>query len=139
MYDNVVSELTAEECWEMLRGEEFGRLAYRLVDEIHIVPINYTASGESLLFQTAEGNKLLAVVLGAEVAFEIDTYDDQSARSVVVRGTARLLPEDEAHRAENAPLRTWLPTLKYNIVEIVPKAVTGRVFELSRPDPPTGE
>lgn len=133
MNDEVVTELTSEECWEMLRNEEFGRLAYRLVDEVHITPINYAVEGRSVLFRTAEGNKLLAVVMGSEVAFEIDRYEEDSARSVVVRGTARLLPEDEAHRAENVPLRPWVPTLKYNVVEIEPKVVSGRAFELSRP------
>ena len=133
MTDEVVAELTSEECWQMLRDEEFGRLAFRLVDEVHITPINYAVEGGSLLFRTAEGNKLLAVVMGSEVAFEIDRYREDSARSVVVRGTARLLPEDEAHRAENIPLRPWVPTLKYNVVEIQPKVVSGRAFELSRP------
>jgi len=131
--DEVVSELTSEQCWEMLREEEFGRLAYRLVDEIHITPINYAIESGSVLFRTAEGNKLLAVVMGADVAFEIDRYDEDSARSVVVRGTARLLPEDEERRAENIALRPWVPTLKYNVVAIEPKVVSGRAFELSRP------
>ena len=133
MNDEVVTELTLDECWEMLREEEFGRLAYRLVDEVHITPINYAVEGGSLLFRTAEGNKLLAVAMGSEVAFEIDRYGEDSARRVVVRGTARLLPEDEAHRAENVPLRPWVPTLRYNVVEIEPKVVSGRAFELSRP------
>ena len=88
MNDEVVTELTSEECWEMLREEEFGRLAYRLVDEVHITPINYAVEGGSLLFRTAEGNKLLAVAMGSEVAFEIDRYGEDSARSVVVRGTS---------------------------------------------------
>ena len=54
-------------------------------------------------------------------------------RSVVVRGTARLLGEDEAHRSENVPLRPWVSTQKYNVVEILPSAVSGRRFALSRP------
>ena len=45
MTEQVVTELTSEECWEMLRHEEFGRLAYRLVDEVHITPINYAVQG----------------------------------------------------------------------------------------------
>jgi nitroimidazol reductase NimA-like FMN-containing flavoprotein (pyridoxamine 5'-phosphate oxidase superfamily) len=133
MTDEAVTALSPDECWEMLRAEEFGRLAYQLGDEVHITPINYAVEGGSLLFRTAEGNKLLAVVLGSEVAFEIDRYGEESARSVVVRGTARLLPGDEAHRADNVPLRPWSPTLKHNVVEIQPKVVSGRSFELSRP------
>jgi nitroimidazol reductase NimA-like FMN-containing flavoprotein (pyridoxamine 5'-phosphate oxidase superfamily) len=128
-----ITELTTDQCWELLRGEEFGRLAFRLVDEVHITPINYAVEGGSLLFRTSEGNKLLGVVMESKVAFEIDRYGETSAWSVVVRGTARVLEEDEEHRVENVQLRPWVPTLKYNTVEIVPTAVTGREFELARP------
>jgi uncharacterized protein len=133
MSDEVVTDLTPDECWQMLRDEEFGRLAYRLVDEVHLTPVNYAVDGGTLLFRTAEGSKLLAVAMGSEVAFEIDRFGEESARSVVVRGRARILPEDEEHRAENVPLRSWVPTLKYNVVEIQPQFVSGRAFELSRP------
>ena len=128
-----VTELTQNECWDLLRTHEFGRLAFRLVDEIHLTPINYAVDHETLLFRTAEGDKLLSVALGSEAAFEIDEYDEDSARSVVVRGTPRLLGEDEAHRAENVPLRPWIGDPKYHVVEIVPEVVTGRAFVLSRP------
>lgn len=133
MDEDVVTELSPDECWEMLRGEEFGRLAFRIVDEVHITPVNYAVDGETLLFRTAEGTKLLAVVMGSQVALEVDRYDEESARSVVVRGSARLLPEDEAHRSENVPLRPWVPTLKYNVVEITPQVISGRAFSLARP------
>ena len=133
MNDEVVTQLSHDECWRMLREEEFGRLAFRLVDEVHITPINYAVDHDTLLFRTAEGNKLLSVAMGAEVAFEIDQYDEDAARSVVIRGEARILPEDEEHRSENVPLRPWVGTPKYNVVEIIPRVVTGRAFRLSRP------
>ena len=60
MDEDIVTELSPDECWEMLRGEEFGRLAFRLVDEVHITPINYAVDGDTLLFRTAEGGKLLS-------------------------------------------------------------------------------
>ena len=71
--------------------------------------------------------------MGSLVAFEIDEHYDVSARSVVVRGKPRLLGEDEAHRAENVPLRPWAGSLTYNVVEIAPETVTGRSFVLARP------
>ena len=77
--------------------------------------------------------ELLGVVMGSEVAFEIDRYDETSARSVVVRGKARLLGEDEAHRSDNVRLRPWVQNAKYNLVEIAPSVVSGRQFELARP------
>ena len=72
--NEVVTRLTEDECWQMLREEEFGRLAFRLVDEVHITPIIYAADGGTLLFRTAEGSKLPAVAMGSEVEFEIDRF-----------------------------------------------------------------
>jgi nitroimidazol reductase NimA-like FMN-containing flavoprotein (pyridoxamine 5'-phosphate oxidase superfamily) len=133
MDEDVIKVLTHEQCWEVLRTEEFGRLAFALLDEIHITPINYAVDGEALLFRSAEGSKLLGIVMGSPVAFEVDQYDEEWARSVVVRGRARVLDEHEEHRAENVPLRPWVPTLKYNVVEITPQVVSGREFHLDRP------
>ena len=133
MNDEVVTQFSDEECWQMLRQEEFGRLAFRLVDEVHIAPINYAVDHGTLLFRTAGGNKLLSAAMSSEVAFEIDHYDEDHARSVVVRGSSRILHEDEEHRAENVSLRPWVGTPKYSVVEISPRVVTGRVFLLSRP------
>lgn len=128
----VVRELTTDECWQLLREEEFGRLAYLLGDELNIAPVNYAVDGQTLLFETAEGSKLLGIVMHPRVVFEADRYDDYVAESVIVRGHARLLEEDEAHRIETVPLRPWLSTLKYNVVEIVPATLTGRRFHLDR-------
>jgi uncharacterized protein len=134
MFDeDVVIELDHDECWAALRADEFGRLAYRLGEEINLVPLNYAVDGDTLLFRTAEGSKLLGIVMDPEVVFEIDSYDEESAQSVVVRGRARLLDEHEAHRADATRLRPWVPTLKYNVVEIEPVALTGRRFALARP------
>ena len=125
-----VEELTTEACWKKLRDAEFGRLAFVVVDEVHILPINFAVKEDKLYFLTAEGTKLLGVVMGAPVAFEIDEYDEDAATSVVVRGTARLLPEDEAHLADDLVSLPWvLPeTPKYNVVCIDPTVVTGRRF-----------
>ena len=133
MNDEQPTELAADECWQLLREHEFGRLAFTIAGEQHITPINYAVDGETLLFRTAPGTKLLAVALGAEVAFEIDDFAGETAVSVVVRGRARQLDEHEEHRAENVPLRPWVGPEKYDVVEIAPTAITGRRFALDRP------
>ena len=133
--DEPVQQLDAEECWELLEGEELGRLAYRLVDEVHIVPINYIVDGRSLLFRTASGNKLLAAALHSDVALEIDWHDDTTAWSVVARGHLRQLEEDQEHRVDDLPLHPWVPTLKYDVVELIPENVTGRYIRLQRDEP----
>jgi nitroimidazol reductase NimA-like FMN-containing flavoprotein (pyridoxamine 5'-phosphate oxidase superfamily) len=131
--ENPVHEMTTEECWELIGAQEFGRMAFHLAEQVHITPINYAVDGGTLLFRTAEGSKLLAVVMNPDIAFEIDDYTDDTAWSVIIRGTARQLDELEEHRAENVPLRPWVPTIKYNVVEITPTEISGRRFDLSRP------
>jgi nitroimidazol reductase NimA-like FMN-containing flavoprotein (pyridoxamine 5'-phosphate oxidase superfamily) len=131
--DEPVRTLTDDECWAMLHDHEFGRLAFHLSGEVHLVPINYAVDDRALLFRTAEGSKLRGVVMNPDVAFEIDEYDDHRARSVVVRGVARRLEEDEHHRTENIPLRPWVKTPKYDVVEILPTQISGRSFDLTRP------
>lgn len=126
-------ELHPEECWDLLRSQELGRLAFNVIDELHITPINYAVDGETLLFRSAAGSKLFSVELGGEVAFEVDELGEEEATSVVVRGRARRLEEDEEHRAEDVPLRPWVGTDKPYVVEIVPTEVTGRRYPLSRP------
>ena len=130
-----VITISAEECWDLLEGQEFGRLAYRLVDEVHIVPINYRVDGRSLLFRTSSGNKLLAAALHSDVAFEIDWHDDLSAWSVCARGRLRQLGEDEEHRIDGLPFQPWVAGQKYDVVELLPEVVTGRAFHLHRPEP----
>src|SRR5438045_404018 len=62
------------------------------------------------------------------------TNPGETAMSVVVRGHARHLGEDEEHRVEILPLRPWVgEDDKYDVVEIVPIEVTGRRFRLDRP------
>jgi nitroimidazol reductase NimA-like FMN-containing flavoprotein (pyridoxamine 5'-phosphate oxidase superfamily) len=133
--DDPVVELTTEECWELLEADEFGRLAYRLVDEVHLVPINYVLDGRAILFRTTSGNKLLGAALHSDVAFEIDWHDEVAAWSVVARGRLRRLEEDEEHRIDELPLHSWLPTLRYDVVELTPEVVTGRRFRLRLPGP----
>lgn len=128
-----IGVMTTEECWDMLRANEFGRLAFHLAGEVHLAPVNYAVDRDTLLFRTAEGSKLLGVEMNPDVAFEIDEFDEHEARSVIIRGVARHLGEDEEHRAENVPLRPWVASLKYDVVEIRPTEISGRRFELSRP------
>ena len=124
-------EMTLDECWEMLRTAGLGRLAFRIIDEVYITPVNFVVDDRTILFRTAEGTKLLAAEMGTQVAFEVDDIGDGVARSVVVRGTAERLPEDQADWADLFDLSPWVVgPPKYDVVEIYPEVVTGRIFRL---------
>ncbi|MDH2416898.1 pyridoxamine 5'-phosphate oxidase family protein [Nocardioides sp. CER19] len=131
--DSPVRELTLDECWDFLATQELGRLAFRLTDDVHLVPVNYAVDGRTLLFRTAPGTKLVGVELGGSVAFEVDEVDGETARSVVIRGRARRLEEPDEYRADNIALHVWVDTPKYFVVELAPDEITGREFSLHRP------
>jgi uncharacterized protein len=129
-----VTALSEDECWEMLHGQEFGRLAFHLAREVHIVPINYALDADRrIVFRTAEGSKLLGLTMNADVAFEIDEFQEDEARSVVVRGRARQLEGHEVDEVEQLPLRPWVDTAKFNTIAVEVDEVSGRHFELTRP------
>ncbi len=130
---DALSALGDDECWEVLRANQLGHLAYVAGGEPDIVPVNYLESEGRLLFRTAEGSKLLGVTMHESVAFEVDEIAAGLARTVIVYGHAERVSEAEEDRADELPLRPWVPTLKYNVVAIVPRRLSGRGFRLDRP------
>ena len=122
-----------EESWEFLRSHEFGRLAFHLVGEVHIVPINYAVDEQRLIFLTTEGSKLLGVTMNTDVAFEVDEVDEHHATSVIIRGRAHQLEGTAKNVIEQLPLRPWVPDPKYAVVAIGVDEISGRHFDLSRP------
>ncbi len=132
MNNDTVTNLPDDECWRLLDAQALGRLAFHLADQVHIAPVNYVVDQETLLFRTAEGSKLLGVVMNEDVAFEIDGVDGDNAWSVIVRGSAKRLDEDAAHRADDLPLRSWVGSYKYDVIEITPTTISGRRFTLDR-------
>lgn len=127
--------LAEKECWARLAATELGRMAYHLADEVHIAPVNYAVEDGRIIFRTAEGSKLLGVVMNEDVAFEIDHVDDDRERawSVVARGKASLLEGDDARDANHIRLRPWVSDRKFNVVSIEVDEISGREFNLARP------
>jgi nitroimidazol reductase NimA-like FMN-containing flavoprotein (pyridoxamine 5'-phosphate oxidase superfamily) len=128
---DVVVTLPEEEAWEFLRTHALGRLAYHLLGEVHIVPVNYAVTEGRLVFRTAPGSKLLGVVMDDDVAFEVDEVGQDQATSVVARGRAVLLRDNAADAVQALP-RSWVPTDKDEVVAIDVREVSGRTFRLER-------
>ncbi len=135
MYDRRTgTEVLDEElCWELLDGEEVGRLAVSIAGQPDIFPVNHVVDGRSIVFRTAAGTKLAGAVLGRGVAYEVDGYDAAAgeAWSVVVKGAARQLePGPERYHVETLPLFPWNATPKYDLVRIDAAEVSGRRFRV---------
>lgn len=130
-----VTELAADDCWSILRDHSLGRIAASAAGTVDIFPINYAVDGESIVFRTAPGTKLLELAINDRVAFEIDGSDEAEAWSIVVKGIAeRMERQTEIDEAEKLGLTPWIPTLKYRWVRIHATEVTGRRFALG-PEP----
>lgn len=135
MVDTPIHALAVDEAWELLATAEMGRIAVSVGGQPDIFPINFYAGQGRILFRTAEGTKLSELTVNDHVAFETDSYTDTGGWSVVVKGTARVLSTGaEIADADKQPLKPWVPTLKYNYVEITPTEVSARRFDFG-PEP----
>src|SRR5262245_50236898 len=114
--------LNPDECWQLLRSVEVGRLAVAIANRPDIFPVNFTVDHGTVVFRTAEGTKLAAAVLGVAVAFEVDGYDPAAgeAWSVVVKGHAVEIEHmHELFDALDLPLFPWHAAPKHRFVRIV--------------------
>jgi nitroimidazol reductase NimA-like FMN-containing flavoprotein (pyridoxamine 5'-phosphate oxidase superfamily) len=128
--EGAVERLADDDCWLLLNGSTFGRLALSVADQPEIFPVNYYSDGSSILFRTAEGTKLLELTINSSVAFESDGYTDEEGWSVVVKGTAHALEtHSEIVEANSLPLTPWIPTIKQVYVRITPTEISGRRFQ----------
>jgi uncharacterized protein len=127
--DNPVVVMDEDQAWGYLNSHEVGRLALTAGGVIDIYPITYVVDHKTLVFITSPGTKLLELTVNDKVAFEIDSYDDQVAWSVIVHGTAeRIEAMADVEAAEALPLTSLIPTPKSRYVRIHPTSVSGRIF-----------
>lgn len=135
MDDDPIIPMTETEAWDFLAEHSFGRLALSVVGQPEIFPINFAVSDAQIVFRTAEGTKLMGVLMESRVAFEVDRVDADAASSVVAKGTARRLEtQEEIDAVDISNLHPWVPTLKYNLVAIDVTEISGRHFRFG-PEP----
>lgn len=117
--------LSESECFQLLRDRTFGRVGVHLGTELVVLPVYYALVDHDVVFRTSPGTKLAAALLGARVAFEIDS--PAPGWSVLVRGHARELRElDEETRARAALGDEWPAGEREHYVRITTEVITGR-------------
>lgn len=123
-----ITELTVDECLELLGTQTIGRLVY-LDDGIpEIRPVNYALHQGSVVFRIGYG-ELLDAVHRQPVTFEADhgDADTRTGWSVIIRGTAEeIWRTDELDVARETGLRPWAPGARDHYVRVIPKSITGR-------------
>jgi uncharacterized protein len=130
-------ELRKSECFELLAGEQIGRVA--MVDEWGplALPVNFVLDDHMVVFRTEAGTKLDVASKGGRVGFEVDGIDaaTQTGWSVLIRGeTVEVTEPTELARLQALSLPAWAPGLREHYIRILPAVVTGRRISVRGPD-----
>lgn len=110
-----VHDLPREECLRLLGSGGFGRLAVNSGDDVPVIrPVNYAFDerSQSVVFRTARGSKLQALLGSARAAFEIDGIDPESRTGwsvIIVGATEEVTNPTEVRRLEGLGLDRWIP------------------------------
>jgi nitroimidazol reductase NimA-like FMN-containing flavoprotein (pyridoxamine 5'-phosphate oxidase superfamily) len=88
-------ELSYAECCALLARQRAGRVAVATPDGPHIIPLNYSVVGESIVFRTTPFSVLATYGRNAKLAFEVDHFRDEQRLgwSVVARGRADVVTD----------------------------------------------
>lgn len=122
--------LSRDECIELLTHESFvGRLGFVVDGRPLVLPVNYMVDRGTIVFCTAAGTKLNAIVRGTDVAFEVDEHRSlrHSGWSVVVRGRPEIVTDEaDLARLRAGPLRPWARGARANWVRLALDEISGR-------------
>ena len=118
------------ECLRLLGTVPVGRVGFLSDGEVVILPVNYVADGQDVVFRSNHGSKLSSVGSKNPVGFEADDYDPRtcSGWSVVVSGYTEVVEDDsEIQRLEHLGLTSWGGAgADASWIRIRPTSVTGR-------------
>ncbi|MEU4605419.1 pyridoxamine 5'-phosphate oxidase family protein [Kribbella sp. NPDC023972] len=121
--------LTRAECLHLLGSVPLGRLVYTAGGLPVVRLVNFAVDGDTLVFASADGEKLRAAERGDIVAFEADTVDleRQLGWTVTSVGHLSVVPADEAEQlARQIRLRSWAPLPSPRLIRLGIESVTGR-------------
>ncbi len=134
--DPVVTVLSQDECWALLRSSEVGRLAVVVHGRPEIFPVNFVVDHGTVVFRSAGGTKLSGLEERAAAAFEADGYDrhERTAWSVVAHGAVEPFASVELVDTDNLPLYPLMAGPKPRFIRIVADSISGRRFRTVEPD-----
>lgn len=120
-----LTELTRDECFELLRTQPVGRLA--VVDDDgppFVVPVNYLVSGEAIVFRSDAGLKV-RLVRRRPVSFQADFIDQfhHTGWSVLAHGIGY---EASHWETDHLSLEPWAEGHKGQWIRIAVEGITGR-------------
>ena len=124
-----ITRLDEAEAWQLLGSAQVGRLATVIERQPDIFPVNFVLDGPAVVFRTAEGSKLLQLIVNSGVAFEVDSWHERSGWSVVVKGeAAEVTDQADLDHIDTLGLTPWVPTVKNHFIRIRAAEISARRF-----------
>ncbi len=132
--DRIMRAMTPTECFDLLESGGVGRVGFMAAGGIMMLPVNFAASGKTIVFCTAP-DTLLALHANTYVSFEVDHFDEarREGWSVLVRGHAHPVTDEHEvkHLEDAARLKPWAPGARDVYVRIASAQISGRRIEAS--------
>jgi hypothetical protein len=129
-FDHAGLEILEEpECLKLLSTVAVGRLVFTRGGLPAVRLVNFLPDGETLVFATADGDKLRAAERGDVVAFEVDEIDTDRHLGWTVTAVGHLSVVDEAEADElrhRLPLRPWAPHSDQYLIRLGIESLEGR-------------
>jgi nitroimidazol reductase NimA-like FMN-containing flavoprotein (pyridoxamine 5'-phosphate oxidase superfamily) len=130
--------LTHEECLELLRSGDVGRIAFDVDEFPVILPVNYrlveTSGRVWIALRTRPGNVIARAP--SHVAFQVDEIDPARRQgwSVLARGTLHAVDPGAAGFRERFDPHPWIEAERRSWLIIEPFALTGRRLHGAAPE-----
>lgn len=124
--------LTVHQCLEYLRSRDLGRVAFKVDEDIDVLPVNYATDGQVVLFRTGRMTRLRQAPR-VRVTFEVDSWDPATGVgwSVVLKGVAHEFTEGSDLFSKALRRREVVPRApgkRDHWIAIYPSEITGRTF-----------
>jgi len=128
---DVIDPLSEAECRQLLARHTLGRVGLTNGGLPLILPVHYAYDDGVIGFRTSPGTKLRAAANGDVLAFEVDTYDEESGQgwSVMVLGRAAVLTIGRWDDGHPSPDGAAPREDRYHYVRLFCEVVTGRVIQ----------
>jgi len=118
-----------DECLRLLQSVPVGRLVHTNGGLPAVRLVNFLLDGDTIVFSSGSGDKLLAAERGDVVAFEADEVDldRHIGWTVTAIGHLSVVTDDEAAELRRTlPVRSWLPIEDARLVRVGVESVHGR-------------
>jgi nitroimidazol reductase NimA-like FMN-containing flavoprotein (pyridoxamine 5'-phosphate oxidase superfamily) len=133
--------LTRQECLALLAGAVIGRVVVPMgaTGRPVVRPVNYAFDtvSQSVVFRSAPGGKLHALLLAAQACFEVDAFDpgNRTGWSVIIQGVTEPVTDAmEVRRLEGLTLHSWVTGAGGQLMRIRARTISGRRIEAGSPE-----